>query len=85
MVYIINIIENMVIYILIHITIYILQEISHTIVNALSIVSGIVCDGAKASCAAKIAAGVEAEILSYYMYKEGQQFRGGDGIVKKRC
>jgi len=58
-------------------------EISHTIVNALSIVSGIVCDGAKASCAAKIAAGVDAGILGYYMYKEGQQFRCGDGIVKK--
>lgn len=58
-------------------------EISHTIVNALSIVSGIVCDGAKASCAAKIAAGVDAGILGYHMYKEGQQFRGGDGIVKK--
>lgn len=59
------------------------EEISHTIVNALSIVSGIVCDGAKASCAAKIAAGVDAGILGYYMYKNGQQFRSGDGIVKK--
>ncbi|WP_459481292.1 L-cysteine desulfidase family protein [Clostridium saccharoperbutylacetonicum] len=59
------------------------EEISHTIVNALSIVSGIVCDGAKASCAAKIAAGVDAGILGYHMYKNGQQFRGGDGIVKK--
>ena len=59
------------------------EEISHTIVNALSIVSGIVCDGAKASCAAKIAAGVDAGILGYYMYKNGQQFRDGDGIVKK--
>lgn len=59
------------------------EEISHTIVNALSIVSGIVCDGAKASCAAKIAAGVDAGILGYNMYKNGQQFRGGDGIVKK--
>lgn len=59
------------------------KEISHTIVNALSIVSGIVCDGAKASCAAKIAAGVDAGILGYHMYKNGQQFRDGDGIVKK--
>ena len=39
--------------------------------------------GAKASCAAKIAAGVDAGILGYYMFKEGQQFKGGDGIVKK--
>ncbi|MBD7912242.1 serine dehydratase subunit alpha family protein [Clostridium cibarium] len=59
------------------------KEIAHTIVNALSIVSGIVCDGAKASCAAKIAAGVDAGILGYHMYKQGQQFRDGDGIVKK--
>lgn len=59
------------------------KEISHTIVNALSIVSGIVCDGAKASCAAKIAAGVDAGILGYNMYKNGQQFKDGDGIVKK--
>ncbi|MDS0526990.1 L-serine ammonia-lyase, iron-sulfur-dependent, subunit alpha [Clostridium sp. SHJSY1] len=59
------------------------KEISHTIVNSLSIVSGIVCDGAKASCAAKIAAGVDAGILGYHMYKNGQQFKAGDGIVKK--
>lgn len=59
------------------------KEISHTIVNALAIVSGIICDGAKASCAAKIAAAVDAGILGYHMYKSGQQFIGGDGIVKK--
>lgn len=59
------------------------EEISHTIVNALAIVSGIVCDGAKASCAAKIAAAVDAGILGYHMYQAGQQFFGGDGIVTK--
>lgn len=59
------------------------EEVIHTVVNALAIVSGIVCDGAKASCAAKIASSVEAGILGYYMYKEGQQFYGGDGIVTK--
>ncbi|MDR2096654.1 MAG: L-serine ammonia-lyase, iron-sulfur-dependent, subunit alpha [Treponema sp.] len=58
-----------------------LEEISHTIVNALAIVSGIVCDGAKASCAAKIAAAVDAGILGYTMFKNGQQFYGGDGII----
>jgi L-cysteine desulfidase len=58
-----------------------LEEISHTIVNALAIVSGIVCDGAKASCAAKIAAAVEAGIMGYTMFKSGQQFYGGDGII----
>ncbi len=53
----------------------------HTVVNSLAIVSGIVCDGAKASCAAKIAASVDAGMLGYNMYKCGQQFYGGDGIV----
>lgn len=59
------------------------EEIAHTLVNAVAIVSGIICDGAKPSCAAKIAASVDAGILGYNMYKEGQQFRGGDGIVAK--
>lgn len=58
-------------------------QISHTIVNALAINSGMICDGAKASCAAKIASSVEAGILGYHMYKNGQQFRSGDGIVTK--
>lgn len=59
------------------------KEIAHTIVNALAIVSGIICDGAKASCAAKIAAAVDAGILGYNMYQSGQEFYGGDGIVTK--
>lgn len=59
------------------------RAISHTLVNALAIVSGIICDGAKPSCAAKIASSVEAGILGYHMYLNGQQFRSGDGIVTK--
>lgn len=59
------------------------REVSHTIVNALAITSGIICDGAKPSCAAKIAAAVDAGILGYYMFINGQEFRGGDGIVSK--
>lgn len=59
------------------------KEIVHTVVNALAIVSGIVCDGAKASCAAKIASAVDAGIFGYQMYIRGQQFYGGDGIVTK--
>lgn len=59
------------------------KTIAHTVVNALAIVSGIVCDGAKASCAAKIASAVDAGILGYNMYKRGQEFRAGDGIVTK--
>lgn len=57
------------------------EEVIHTVVNALAIVSGIVCDGAKASCAAKIASAVEAGIFGYQMYVHGQEFVGGDGIV----
>ena len=57
------------------------KEIQHTIVNALDILSGTICDGAKASCAAKIASSVDAGIMGYYMYKNKQQFYAGDGIV----
>ena len=59
------------------------QAAIHTVVNALAIVSGIVCDGAKASCAAKIASSVDAALLGYNMYKCNQEFKGGDGIVMK--
>ena len=59
------------------------KEVAHTIVNSLAIVSGMVCDGAKASCAAKIAASVDAGILGYYMYQDGQEFYDGDGLVIK--
>ena len=59
------------------------NEISHTIVNAVAINSGMVCDGAKASCAAKIASAVEAGLLGMQMQMQGEQFYGGDGIVVK--
>ena len=59
------------------------KVIAHTLVNSLAIVSGIICDGAKASCAAKIAMAVDAGILGYEMYMQGQQFYGGDGIVTR--
>lgn len=59
------------------------QVIIHTLVNAVAIVSGIVCDGAKPSCAGKIEAAVDAGILGYYMYTQGQEFKGGDGIISK--
>ena len=57
------------------------EEIIHTVVNALAIVSGMICDGAKASCAGKIAAAIDAGVLGYRMYQNGQQFYGGDGIL----
>ncbi len=59
------------------------REIGHTIVNTLAINSGVVCDGAKASCAAKIASAIEAGLLGMNMYKHGSEFYSGDGIVTK--
>ena len=59
------------------------HEISHTVVNAVAINSGMICDGAKASCAAKIASAVEAGLLGMQMQRQGTQFYGGDGIVMK--
>lgn len=60
-----------------------LDTISHALVNALAISSGMVCDGAKPSCAAKIAVAVDSGLLAMEMYDAGQQFYGGDGIVLK--
>ena len=60
-----------------------LDDICHTIVNALAITSGIICDGAKASCAAKILVSVNAGILGYQMYQMGNQFYNGEGIVSQ--
>ena len=59
------------------------RAVAHIVVNAVAILSGTICDGAKPSCAAKIAAAVDAGILGYHMYLEDQQFYGGDGIVTK--
>lgn len=59
------------------------DAVAHTIVNALAITSGIVCDGAKPSCAAKIATAVDAGILGHDMYLQGQQFYGGDGLLSE--
>jgi len=58
-----------------------LEGIKHTIINAAVTASGIICDGAKASCAAKIAIAVEAGINGYYMHQSGNDFHAGDGIV----
>ena len=60
-----------------------LYEISHTLVNTVAILSGTICDGAKSSCAAKIAMSVEAGIMGYEMAKHGHQFYSGEGIVTK--
>ncbi|MGN0312271.1 MAG: serine dehydratase subunit alpha family protein [Lachnospiraceae bacterium] len=57
------------------------EEVCNTVVNAVATISGMVCDGAKASCAAKIAESVDAAILGYQMAKKGIVFQDGDGIV----
>ena len=59
------------------------DTIAETITNTLANVSGIVCDGAKASCAAKIASSVDAAIMAYYMAAEHRGFQSGEGLVKK--
>ena len=60
------------------------QAVIHTIVNTLANVSGIVCDGAKASCAAKFASSVDAAILGYRQRKM-DEFKSGDGLVMGKC
>ena len=59
------------------------DAVAHAVVNALAIISGMICDGAKASCAGKIAAAVDAGILGYRMFTQNQEFLSGDGIVVK--
>ena len=59
------------------------EIIAETVTTAMGMISGTVCDGAKPSCAAKIAAAVEAGLLSYAMARRGRRFRGGDGIVTR--
>ncbi len=59
------------------------EQICATITNTLANVSGIICDGAKPSCAAKIASSVDAAILGHYLAMEQEQFNAGDGIVKE--
>ena len=57
------------------------EAVSGTLVNAMGMISGTVCDGAKASCAAKIAAAVEAGLLGYQMYLNHRFFSDGEGII----
>ena len=57
------------------------RAIAHTVVNAVAILSGTICDGAKPSCAAKIAAAVDAGIMGYRMYLHHKEFQSGEGIV----
>ncbi len=58
-----------------------LETISQTLSNSLAITSGVICDGAKASCAAKISTAVDSGLMGYYMCKNKKNFCSGDGIV----
>ena len=57
--------------------------VAHTIANTLAICSGMICDGAKPSCAAKIASAIDAGLMGYHMYISGHQFVDGEGIIRK--
>lgn len=58
------------------------EAVSQTIKNTLGMISGTVCDGAKPSCATKIASAVEAGLLGFDLYEKGKALHGGDGILK---
>lgn len=58
------------------------EAVSQTITNTLGMISGTVCDGAKPSCATKIASAVEAGLLGFDLYENGKALHGGDGILK---
>lgn len=58
------------------------EEIGLTIINTIGNVGGIVCDGAKSSCAAKIAASVDAALLAHYMAMKHRSFQPGEGLVR---
>ncbi len=57
------------------------EAVSSTVSNALGMISGTICDGAKSSCAAKIMSSVEAGIMGYEMYKAQKEFADGEGII----
>lgn len=59
------------------------DSVAETVINTLAITSGIVCDGAKSSCAAKIATAIEAGMIGGDMSRNGHRFQGGDGLVKE--
>lgn len=61
------------------------EQVYASVVNALAAVSGMVCDGAKASCAAKIAAALDSALLGHRLAMAGKRFSGGDGIVAEQA
>ena len=58
-------------------------QIAHTITNTLANTSGIICDGAKPSCAAKISVALDAALLAHTMSMHSDVFKADEGIIKK--
>lgn len=58
------------------------EQIEHTVVNTIANVGGMICDGAKASCAAKVSSALQAAILGHQMAMEGITFEAGEGLVQ---
>jgi L-cysteine desulfidase len=58
------------------------KEVSDTIVNTIATIGGMVCDGAKPSCAAKVASAVDAALLAHDLSASGKVFKAGEGLVK---
>jgi L-cysteine desulfidase len=58
------------------------EQIEHTVVNTIANVGGMICDGAKASCAAKVSSALQAAILGHQMAMQGITFEAGEGLVQ---
>lgn len=58
------------------------QQVSLTIINTLGNIGGIVCDGAKPSCAAKIASSVDATLMAFHLSIQNKSFLPGEGIIR---
>ena len=61
------------------------EQIKNTIDNTLANISGIICDGAKASCAAKIATSLDAAMMAHYLAMQGKSYSAFTGILKEEA
>ena len=60
-----------------------LEQIKATVGNTLANIPGIICDGAKVSCAAKIASSIDAAMMAHYLSMNGQEYQAYTGILKE--
>lgn len=60
-----------------------IQQIKATIDNTLANIPGIICDGAKISCAAKIASSIDASMMAHYLAMQGKEYEAYTGILKE--